>query len=171
MAGPVDLILLRGVLAQTPLLRGAVLHARVADTRTLIIDGVRIAARLPDGVESGQRLRLVVEEASGERVHLRIVEQPAVPPQPPAAPLRWRLELPGGSTARVEPGEQHAVSIRYDSPALGRLDIRLDAAGAAVHVSAGTAEACVRAAAGELRAALDRPVTIHPRDETLDLRA
>lgn len=169
MAGPVDLVLLRGVLADTPLKPGAVLHAKVVDPRTLLVDGVRIAAQLPQTVEPGARLRLRVEEATSERVHLRIVEQP--PPQPPPPPAQWRVDLPGGSRARVSRPEQQAITIRYDSPALGRLDIRLDALGAAVHVTAGEPAARVRDAAPALQQAIDRPVSVHPRAESIDVQA
>ena len=192
MAGPVDVILLRGLLPDLALRPGTTLHGRVVDSRTLLLEGARLAARLPEGVEPGQRLRLRVEEATPERVHLRIVEQPApeqgaAAQQPPAA--AYALALPGGAAARLYVGEREArggaggggaagtVVVRYDSPRLGRLDIRLEAGAAAVHVSAGEPAQRVQTASGALRDALTRAtgratqVTVHPRDEVLDVRA
>jgi hypothetical protein len=189
----VSLVLLRGLLPELPLTRGTMLTARVLDARTLLISGVRVGARLPDGLEVGQVLRLRVEEATGERLHLRIVEQPqpqqaAAPPHAPP-PEAHALALPGGATARifVEPDQEgddagrssegRAVVVRYDSPGLGRMDVRLDFGAAAVHVAAGEPAERVRAAARELAAALERAqgrpvqVTVHPREDVLDVRA
>jgi hypothetical protein len=192
LAAPVNLVLLRGMLPDLPLSPGTVVHARVLDARTLVLAGVRMAAQLPDGVEPGQHLRLRVEDASAERVHLRVVEQPQQAAEQAVAipPSAYQLALPGGAVARVfvdereeaeggrgSPGEARAVVVRYDSPTLGRLDVRLDRAAAAVHVSAGEPADTVRGAADVLREALARvtggpvQVTVHPRAETLDVRA
>jgi hypothetical protein len=192
MPGPVDLVLLRGMLPDLALTPGAVVHGRVLDARTLVLAGVRLAARLPEGVEPGQHLRLRVEETSNERVHLRVVEEPAQPQaaqQAELAPAAYQVALPGGAVARFSveereeagrpgggPGAARSVAVRYDSPTLGRLDIRLERGAAAVHVSAGEPAETVRGAAGVLREALGRVtgapvrVTVHPRDETLDVR-
>lgn len=198
MAGPVDLVLLRGMLPDVPLRPGAVVHGRVLDARTLVLEGVRVQAQLPEGVEPGQRLRLRVEETGAERLHLRVLEMvqpPPAAPDPAAAPrvppTAYAIALPGGVMARIHVeddddantrrgprgGARAAVVVRYDSPSLGRLDVRLDQASAAVHVSAGEPADRVRAAAGVLREALGRAtgapvqVTVHPRGETLDVRA
>jgi hypothetical protein len=191
MPDPVGLVLLRGILPDVPLTPGVVVHARVLDPRTLVLAGVRLAAQLPEGVVAGQHLRLRVEEASAERVHLRVVE-PAQPQAAEAAqipPTAYQVALPGGAVARFyveEPGEEEArrggagevrsVVVRYDSPTLGRLDVRVDRGAAAVHVSAGEPAERVRAGADGLREALGRvtggpvQVTVHPRQETLDVR-
>jgi hypothetical protein len=190
---PVDLVLLRGMLPDLSLSPGAMLHGRVLDPKTLVLAGVRLAAQLPEGVVPGQHLRLRVEEASGERVHLRIVEQPQAEAaqQAPAVPASaYQVTLPGGAVARVfveereeaqerrgGGAEARSVVVRYDSPTLGRLDIRLDRGAAAVHVSAGEPTAIVREGADVLRDALARAtggpvlVTVHPRDETLNVQA
>jgi hypothetical protein len=74
-------------------------------------------------------------------------------------------------------GEARSVVVRYDSPTLGRLDIRLDASSAAVHVSDGDPAARVRAAADQLRDALTEAggapvlVTVHPRAQTVNVQA
>ena len=116
-------------------------------------------------------------ETSTDRIHLRIVETAAGQPQaaeqaaaPQVPPSAYQLALPGGAVARVHveereeaeggqrgAGAARSVVVRYDSPTLGRLDIRLDASSAAVHVSDGDPAARVRAAADRLRDALTRP--------------
>jgi hypothetical protein len=193
----VNLVLLRGLLPSLSLTPGTMLTARVLDARTLSLAGVRLAAQLPAGVAAGQVLRLRVQEASTEQIHLRIVEtatgqsqateQAAAPQVPPPA---YQLALPGGAVARVhveerEEGEggkgaggaARSVVVRYDSPTLGRLDIRLDASSAAVHVSDGDPALRVRAAADQLRDALTQAggapvlVTVHPRAQTLNVQA
>jgi hypothetical protein len=192
-AAPINLVLLRGLLPDLALKPGTFVSARVLDARTLSIAGVRLGAQLPAGVLEGQVLRLRVEEASTDRVHLRIVEnaaqtQAAEAPQVPAS--AYQVALPGGALARIhvderEPdggrgggaGAARSVVVRYDSPTLGRLDVRLDAQSAAVHVTDGDPALRVAAAAGALREALMRAlgapvqVTVHPRAQTLDVQA
>jgi hypothetical protein len=192
---PVTLVLLRGLLPDLALTPGTFVTARVLDARTLSLSGVKLGAQLPENVAAGQVLRLRVEEASSDRIHLRIVAAPsqeqtgqAAAPQVPAS--AYQLALPGGAIARVHveereeggggragAGPARSVVVRYDSPTLGRLDIRLDAVSAAVHVSDGDPAARVRAAAGQLRDALTQAgggpvlVTVHPREQTLDVQA
>jgi hypothetical protein len=193
-AAPISLVLLRGLLPDVKLTPGVVVQARVLDARTLVIAGVRLQAQLPKDVAAGQVLRLRVEEASTEKLHLRVVEQPQAPviqdaeaPQVPQS--AYQLALPGGILARIhveereEPGRRggagaaRSVVVRYDSPTLGRLDVRLDAHSAAVHVSGGDPALAVAEAAGELRDALVGAsggpvlVTVHPREETFNARA
>jgi hypothetical protein len=193
---PVNLVLLRGLLPDLSLTAGTMVTARVLDARTLSIAGVKLAAQLPDGVAAGQVLRLRVAETSTDRIHLRIVEtagQPQVAEAAPQVPSSsYQLALPGGAVARVHveereeetvppaqrgAGQARSVVVRYDSPTLGRLDIRLDASSAAVHVSDGDPAARVRAAADRLRDALTKAggapvlVTVHPRAQTLNVQA
>jgi len=196
-AVPVNLVLLRGLLPNLSLTPGTMLTARVLDARTLSLAGVKLAAQLPEGVAAGQVLRLRVAETSTDRIHLRIVEtaagqtqaaeQAAAPQMPQTA---YQLGLPGGTLARVYveereeaeggtrgAGAARSVVVRYDSPTLGRLDIRLDASSAAVHVSDGDPALRVRAAAEQLRDALTQAggapvlVTVHPRAQTLNVQA
>jgi hypothetical protein len=193
----VNLVLLRGLLPNLSLTPGTLLTARVLDARTLSLAGVKLAAQLPEGVAGGQVLRLRVQEASTERIHLQIVEttgQVGGPAEPVAAPQvppsAYQLALPGGAVARVHveereeteggtgaAGQARSVVVRYDSPTLGRLDIRLDASSAAVHVSDGDPATRVRAAAEQLRDALTQAggapvlVTVHPRAQTLNVQA
>ncbi len=202
MAGPiVDLVLLRGIFSDKPLTPGAMFVARVLDRDgprgTLLLNGVRVPAQLPPDLAAGDALRVVVQEATAERVVLQVVPRDAPPPvvTPPAA---YALALPGGVAARVlvdpEPegeagaagraaGAQRRVTLRYDSPALGRLDLVLDldldagAVAGVVHATAGEPAERARAEAGVLRDALasatDRPasVAVRERGESLDVRA
>jgi hypothetical protein len=194
-AAPINLVLLRGLLPDITLTPGVVVAARVLDARTLSIAGVRLAAQLPESVVAGQVLRLRVEEASTERLHLRVVEGPAATEQAAAAAPQvpasaYAVALPGGALARIHveereeadakrrgAGAARSVVVRYDSPTLGRLDVRLDAQSAAIHVSDGDPAQTVADAAGRLRDALMNVtgapvlVTVHPRSETLNVRA
>jgi hypothetical protein len=195
-AAPISLVLLRGLLPDVKLTPGVVVQARVLDAKTLSIAGVRLQAQLPADVAAGQVLRLRVEEATTDRLHLRVVERPganeaaraAEAPQVPAS--AYQLALPGGVLARIHVEEREqagrrggagtakSVVVRYDSPTLGRLDVRLDGQSAAVHVAGGEPAMAVAEAAMELRDALigaagGQPVlvTVHPRDETFNARA
>jgi hypothetical protein len=170
-----ELILLRAALPVPALRPGAVLAARVLDRGLIALAGTRVQAKLPDDVHPGDVLRLRVQEAGPEKIVLQIVPQP--PPVSTAA-----VALPGGAFARVmeddeEDGSgsrsagQRSVVLRYDSPVLGRLDIRLSAAGATVHASEGPPADTARAAAGELAAALSAPVAVIARRSALDARA
>jgi hypothetical protein len=187
------LVLVRGgVLADLPLPAGTVLRGRVLPDRALMLDGVRFpAATLPDDLAEGLLLRLRVEAATGDQLHLKVLEAfqppaqqpgPAQQPQPPVA-----YPLPGGAQLLVHrdggeggrggrrAGEPPALTVRFDAPRLGRLDVRLEPGAAAVHVTAGRPADEVRAAAAVLAEALaratERPtqVTVHPRG--LDVRA
>jgi hypothetical protein len=185
---PISAVLLRGLLPEIKLTPGTLVMGRVLDARTLNLAGVKVAAQLPPGVVEGQVLRLQVQEATGERIHLKVVESPqgqqaaqaaAAAPDVPAD--AYQLALPGGILARVHVQEREqaggrkagapakSVVVRYESPTLGRLDVRLDANSAAVHVAAGEPAATVAAAAEALRDALARAtghptqVTVHPR--------
>src|SRR5216110_69302 len=140
MAGRVDLVLLRGLLADLPLRDGTVLGARVLERQgargLLALAGGRVWATLPEGVEPGARLRLRVVEAGPERVHLQIVPEQVAQTAAPEAQTVYPLPLPGAVTARLvveerEPAAGGAgrsparvVLLRVDSPALGRLDLR-----------------------------------------------
>jgi hypothetical protein len=195
MATPVSLVLLRALLPDMPLRPGALLSARVLDPKTIVLEGVRMPAKLPEGVQPGQRLALQVVEASPERLHLQVVER-AAPDDAPAAAAAvpaaaYAVALPGGVAVQLYVEEREeggggrgargaaaSVVVRYDSPTLGRLDVRLDGASAAIHVPAGEPAERVREAAGRLAEALARAaggqpvqVTVHPRIETYDARA
>ncbi|HWI73765.1 MAG TPA: hypothetical protein VNT55_17530 [Baekduia sp.] len=190
---PISAVLLRGLLPEIKLTPGTVVMGRVLDARTLSLAGVKLTAQLPPGVAEGQVLRLRVEEASTDRIHLRVMEGPPTPQAaeaPQVPPSAYQVALPGGALARIHveereeaggrkggAGAARSVVVRYDSPTLGRLDVRLDAQSAAIHVTDGDPALTVAAAADVLREALGRvtgglvQVTVHPRSETFNARA
>jgi hypothetical protein len=180
---PAELILLRTLMPGSslpgPALQpGAVLSARVIDRGLLSLAGARVPASLPDDVRPGDALHLRVQEAGPDRVVLQIVPQTQPPPAATAA-----VPLPGGAYARIvedesedtsAPGSSGAgrtVLLRYDSPTLGRLDIRLSSAGATVYATAGAPADAARAASGDLASALGAPVAVLARRSALDARA
>jgi hypothetical protein len=166
-----ELILLRTALSAPTLRAGSVVVARVLENRLLSLAGARVAASLPDEVRPGDVLKLRVKELAPERIVLQIVPDP-----PPAATAA--VALPGGATARIVEDDEasggagaRAVVLRYDSPTLGRLDIRLSAAGATVDATEGPPAEAARGAAGRLAAALNAPVAVVGRRSALDARA
>jgi hypothetical protein len=144
-----------------------------------------LAAELPEQVRAGDKLTLLVHDASDERVVLKLVAEETAG-QPQAAPPP--LTLPNGARARIE-GEpegrrergEHSLSVAYSSPALGSLGFRLalDARSLTVTVRAapGHPVEAAEERAGELRDALARAtgravqVTVLPREEPVDVYA
>src|SRR5947208_11807660 len=92
----VESLLLRRQLPDLPLRPGATVLARVASrgehTAVIVLAGVPLSAKVPEEVQSGQTLRLKVEEVTSERVLLRLdaADSAAVaaPPPPPRAEPR-----------------------------------------------------------------------------------
>ncbi len=190
----VDLAVLRSAQMDTVLRPGMVLGGRVTERvgahGLLLLNGAPVVARLPDGVEAGARLRLLVAAADADGVVLQIQPEGAGPPTAtPAA--AFAVALPGGVQAefRVHPDAGDgargggdgsggaSVWLRLDSPAMGRMDLRVDPTTCAVHVSAGPPAAAAQDGARELQEALGaaagRPVlvTVHPRTRALDVSA
>jgi len=169
-----ELVLLRTALASPSLRPGAVVAARVLDRGVLSLLGARVPATLPEDVRPGDVLRLTVKEAGPDRILLQVVQQPPPVATPP-------VMLPGGATARVihEEDEQEgagargerAVTLRYDSATLGRLDIKISTACAVVVASEGPPADAARAASGELAGALGAPVAVVARRSALDAQA
>src|SRR3954452_25343194 len=94
--------LLRRQLPDLLLRPGMTLFARVAERSgqhgIIVLAGSPLVAQLPDEVQAGDKLRLLVEDTRGERVTMKLVqEQPVAPPTNPAVPL----PLPDGSHARL----------------------------------------------------------------------
>jgi hypothetical protein len=189
----VDIRLIRAVLGgELKIAPGRAMMARViaADgfgRGKLAIAGAVIDAELPKHVRAGQDLRLTVRDVSAHQVVLGMSEQPAGVPVPAA-------ELPGGGVLRVteeeaegsqsgsgaSPGSQ-TLSLRYDAPTVGAVDLRFDldpgSLRVSVSVAAGTPLSLAQARADELRdaltAAVGRPATVivSPRHEPLDVYA
>ena len=179
MTAPVALTMLRAVAPDVPLTVGSILGARVlsreGDRGTLLLLGARLAAQLPEGVKEGDALRVRVQEASAEqaRAEGRRDARRAAPRRPGAAhdAAAARAAQRRGRAAvrrarrgrrrrrRVRGSGPNSSSLRYDSPALGRIDIALtltgDAIGAALQLSAGeparAARGAIRGAAGRAR--------------------
>jgi hypothetical protein len=192
----VQFVLLRQLGADFPLKPGTILPARVLDRGTIALAGARMAATLPEGLEPGQALRVRVREASHEKLLLQVVDEPAAAEQASASvPLAATaaVPLPGGASARllVDPDEEgsssdgggagrRSITLRYESPGLGRLDLALSldpgVVSAIAHAPADVAER-LRAGVPELRdalgAAAQRPasVTVVARQETLNVQA
>lgn len=189
----VDLRILRSLLLpEMRIVPGRALMARVVNTDgagrgALSIAGYLVDAELPKHIGTGQDLRLVVREVSSERVLLVIAQPDAqVPPAPvPAVPL------PGGGTVRIheedEPGGApgaspgtRALTLRYDAPALGPIDLRFELDPSTLRLAIAVSPSALDAAqgdAGRLEEALaaavgvDASVTVSARREPLDVYA
>jgi hypothetical protein len=182
--------LIRRQLPDLLLRPGMTLFARVAERSgqhgIIVLAGSPLVAQLPDEVQAGDKLRLLVEDTRGERVTMKLVqEQPVAPPTNPAV----SLPLPGGD-AHVSVEERDAdqddpdnasITITYQSPALGAVGFVLSLAPGAVSVraemAAGEAFDMGSSASEELRSRLAdatgrvAEVTVVPRREPLDLYA
>jgi hypothetical protein len=185
--------LLRRQLPDLLLRPGMTLFARVAEREgrhgIIVLAGSPLVAELPDEVQVGDKLRLLVQDTQGDRVAMKLIqEQAAAPPQTPVV----GLPLPDGSQARIAVDEEeqdadpddpeHAsISISYSSPALGVVGLNLSLAPGTVAVraelAAGAAFELASEAADELRARLAEAtgraaeVNVVPRREPLDLYA
>jgi hypothetical protein len=185
--------LLRRQMPDLLLRPGMTLFARVAERQgqhgIIVLAGSPLVAQLPDEVQAGDKLHLLVEDTRGERVTMKLVQdQPAPPPQNPAI----GLPLPDGMQARLtveedEYGEssddpEHAsISIGYESPALGMVGLVLSLAPGGVSVraelAAGEPFELASSSSGELQARLAEAtgrvaeVTVVPRREPVDFYA
>jgi hypothetical protein len=182
----VDAALLRAEMPDLVLRPGHTVVARVASRGegplgVLVLAGVPLRASLPDEVKAGETLRLTVAEVTPDRVVMRLDNPAAVPLAPPPAqapPARVRVdEAP--RRRRGADGDEATVALRFETPGLGRLDLR-------VELTSGTVRATVAAVpgrtfeladghAGALREALaaktarQASVQIVPRREPLDV--
>jgi hypothetical protein len=187
--------LIRRQLPDLLLRPGMTLFARVAEREgrhgIIVLAGSPLVAELPDEVQVGDKLRLLVEDTRGDRVAMKLIqEQPAAAPQTPTV----GLPLPDGAHARITMDEQdehgeggrddpeHAsISIGYESPALGAVGMVLSLVPGGVRVQAELAAGrpfdLAEGAADDLRARLSAAtgrvaeVTVVPRREPLDLYA
>jgi hypothetical protein len=190
----VEAALLRNVLPDLLLREGMQVVATVAERAgqkgIIVLAGTPLAAQLPDEVQVGDVLRLVVAEAGSERIVLRIADPAAVPVPPPPVVA---VPLPGGAAARIvvderdaagggSPREHHEVRLTYASTALGPLELHLALAGPeAVRVNvrarAGASFELAERHATELAeaigAATGKPaqVSVSPRHDPLDVYA
>jgi hypothetical protein len=143
---PANLILLlRTLEAEVRLYPGRVLSARVVDNSDparakLSIAGKLLEAQLPDHLQEGQEVRLTVHELSSERVVLSLstpaellAGAAAVPV--PIAPERYDAlsEEEQSEQERQEAGRGAAVSLRYEAPSIGAVDMRLEVRDGTLH--------------------------------------
>jgi len=189
--------LLRAQLPDVPLREGASMMARVASRgethAVIVIAGIPVTAQIPPEVAAGATLKLKVEEVTPERVTLRIdPQQPAQVQTQTPTPLVGNAAAPMQMQARVEVEERPArrrgadgepadvVALSFNSPTLGRLDLRLELRGdrllAEVTTPAGRPHAVASEGSERLRAkleqvGLDATVNVRPRHTPLDLYA
>jgi hypothetical protein len=193
-----------------------VVQAPPGQKGSLSIAGYLLDAELPESVQPGQDLRLVVKDVNAERVLLTISD-PHDPDQgnqaPPtqqtqqAQPLHTQpggevldpslaaqppVALPGGGNVQVterdagggggRAADRQNVLLRYNAPALGPVDLRLQMDAGALSLSVtlppGQPLELAQAGAESLRQALIQSVpgravsvTVAPRREPLDLYA
>lgn len=179
--------LLRAQLPELPPREGASLMARVASRgeshAVIVIAGIPVTAQVPPEVQAGATLKLRVTDVSPERVMLQIEPQQAVPVQP-QAPMELRPQLkveePPARRRGADGEPADVVSLSFTSPALGRLDLRLELRGerllAEVTTPAGRPHVVASQASERLRANLERvgleaTVNVRPRHTPLDLYA
>jgi len=184
----VQTLLLRTQLPEVTLREGTSVVARVLSRGenhgVLVIAGIPLTATLPAAIgKTGETLRLAVSDVTPERVTLRledVVNPAAQPPPPPADRPRVTIQEPPRRT-QVGGEERAQVALSFQSPALGRLDLRIELAGERVTVgveaAAGRPFALADAAAPRLhdglqaRTGLEAAVQVRPRREPLDLYA
>ena len=186
-------VLLRNLLPDLRMTPGSTFVGRIMERHQghglLNLGGTVLLAKLPEGVEAGARLRLAVAEVTPEHVVMQIVQDagPGASQQPGAAqapqtPPAVAIPLPDGSQAQMRlevvededpahPGgpSTKAVTVHYDSPALGRVDVRLvlgaNGLVAGVGAAPGAPVQLAEQHVGELRAGLSRamghPVDVH----------
>jgi hypothetical protein len=193
----VDLRVLRTLLTpEINIVPGRALMARVvvADgggRGSLSIAGYLLEAELPKEVRAGDDLRLVVRDVTAERVLLSISDpHPGTPPPPIPMAAPVTIPLPGGGSVQVterdaggaqaSSADAHTLSLRYDAPALGAIDLRFEldpnslrlgvtvAPGALAPAQSGS-DGLREALADELQRAIS--VTVSPRREPLDIYA
>jgi hypothetical protein len=184
----VQTLLLRTQLPDVALREGTAVVARVLSRGehhgVLVIAGIPLTATLPEEIgKAGETLRLRVSEVTQERVTLRLDEvlNPAaqLPPQPADRP---RVTIQDPPSRQYVAGEERStVALTFQSPALGRLDLRIELAGTRVNVGVeappGRSYELADAASGRLQAGLqarmgrDAAVKVRPRREPLDVYA
>jgi len=182
--------LLRNVLPDVPIREGASMMARVASRgethAVIVIAGVPVTAELPKEVQAGATLKLKVKEVSAERVWLQIDSQTPTAPTVAATPAP--IELRPQVAVEEEPARRRGadgeladvVTLAFNSPTLGRLDLRLELRGekllAEVTTPAGRPHSLASGQAERLRAnleavGLEATVKVLPRHTPLDLYA
>jgi hypothetical protein len=163
----VDLVLLRSTAPDLPLVVGRILAARVVERRgqhgVINLAGAYLTAELPDELKAGDRLRLVVQEASGERAVLALAQEPPSGPlvPPPLVEASRAAADPVailGDKEAGEDGRPQVVTVRFEGEAIGAVELRVALDEQLVHALAaipdGPALTLARERVDALRAAL-----------------
>jgi hypothetical protein len=173
---------------------GQTFAARVAERSgargIIVLAGSPLLAELPDSVQTGDKLRLLVAETKGEKVLMKLV-----PEQAAQAPSQATISiaLPGGGHVHIEvdqdaqgggegsDAENASIALTYDSPELGTLGLRLALAPGALTVLAEAARGRAYEIADDASDALRRrletmtgratQVSVVPRHESIDAYA
>jgi hypothetical protein len=185
--------LLRNQLPDVPIREGASMMARVASRgeshAVIVIAGIPVTAELPRDIPAGATLKLKVKEVSADRVWLQIDPQgPTAAPTPVVAQAAAPPQLRPQVAVEEEPGRRRGadgeladiVSLSFNSPTLGRLDLRLELRGekllTEITTPAGRPHSLAEGNAERLRANLEAvglaaTVKVRPRHTPLDLYA
>jgi hypothetical protein len=185
----VDLtLLLRTLESEVRLTPGRVLMGRVVDNgdparAKLSIAGKLLEAQLPAHLQDGEEVRLTVREVSADRVVLSL-SNPFSAEAPRHASERPDLADSDDAEGRADDGDGnagHSVSLRYQAPTIGAVDVRLHMREGALHalvaVKAGQPHTLARSEATALRerltAATGLPVelSVQARHDQLELYA
>ncbi|HEU4701865.1 MAG TPA: hypothetical protein VFS37_05220 [Conexibacter sp.] len=141
----VDLVLLRSTAPDLPLVVGRVLAARVVERHgqhgVINLAGAYLTAELPEEVQAGDRLRLVVQEARGDRAVLALAQQPPSGPQtPPASPEPAQSSADPvailGDGEAGEDGRPQVVAVRFEGASIGTVELRVALDDELVHARA-----------------------------------
>ena len=129
---------------------GSTLAARVAERQgkhgIITLAGHPLVAELPDGVKTGDTLRLLVADLTGEKVVMKLVHEQ---PTPPAHPATVTIAQPDGSRAHLvveDDGQEEggggrdrdtaSIGLTYQTARLGPVGLRLEISPGAVRVRA-----------------------------------
>ena len=138
---------------------GMTLAARVAERHgkhgVITLAGVPLLAQLPDEVQTGDKLRLLVADTRQEKVVMKLVHEQAAAPSeqaevyianPDGTQARLSVDPDGGQEQGSEGGrnrEHAAVGLTYETPRLGALGLKLE-------IGPGVVRVRVDARAGEV---------------------
>ena len=175
---------------------GATFAARVAERGegkhgVITLAGVPLVAELPDEVQAGDTLKLLVADTRGEKVMMRLLQdQPTAPPpqpnvtmtQPDGSQARIVVEDKGGEEGGGGRDRDHAaIALTYETPRLGPVGLRLEMAPGIIRVRAEVTAGRIYELADDASDALVRQiaartgrateVTVVPRQEHIDAYA
>ena len=190
----VEAAFLRRQMPDLILREGSTLAARVAERQgrhgIITLAGTPLLAELPDGVKTGDTLRLLVADTRGEKVVMKLIhDQPAQSPQTPTVNItqpdgsqaRLTVDEDGGQEGGGRERERAAIALTYETPRLGAVGLRLEIAPGVVRVraevSAGRVYELADDASDELRSRLGAltgraaEVTVVPRRDHIDAYA